>query len=348
MDDHRTALVREHGRDPITYSTLQQGLRYFDTSYGFIAYRRIGATDITLGPPVCADRDRMDILQRFLAYSPRPIVNYVHADIIEALQDSKLHCAGMGADRYVDLDAFLAQPSKEVRGACRKADTAGMDLEPVDFSTLPPETRDRLDSITCSFLTNARYTAEMSFLNRPMSFSHDGLRRGLLVTKNDREHQGVFGYAVLNPYFDSERVTGYMLDILRFEPTRLWGVWYSVVWRIAAILAAEGKSLSLGFSPLYGVRKAPVRSSRWLDMQIGWMVRYLSSSQYVRRLAEMKSAIPGRDEPRYFASYSTSAFTAFTTLLRACDVRPRTLCTPDLLRSIRTGLVPRRAVQAQR
>ena len=69
----RVAVIRSHGRDPIACSTLQNGLAYFDTSYGFIAYRRVLGMDITLGPPVCAPADRAPMIDRFVHSRRRPI-----------------------------------------------------------------------------------------------------------------------------------------------------------------------------------------------------------------------------------------------------------------------------------
>lgn len=337
------AWVRQFGTDPIAYSTLQPGLRYFQTSFGFVAYRRVGGMDITLGPPVCAVPDRRDMLRRFRAHSRRPIFCYVQRDVIQDLHDSDLHCAGMGVDRYVDHATLLADPPKEVQGACRKADAADFRIQPVEFAKLGPGMRARLQAITQRYFAHAQCSSEMSFLNRPMTLHDDGLRRGFLLVKHDREHAGAFGYAVLNPIFAHGRVSGYLLDILRFEPTRLWGIWLSTVAQLSALLAREGKALSLGFCPLYGIERAPARSSAWLDVQMRWAARFLASSQYVHRLHELKSLIPGRDEPRYFASFSRTLCVSLFVLLRASGVSVGSLFGRELARSIGAGLMARPA-----
>ena len=51
----RFAALRALGNgDLVEYATLQAGLSYLETSFGYWAYRRIGGVDITLGGPVCA------------------------------------------------------------------------------------------------------------------------------------------------------------------------------------------------------------------------------------------------------------------------------------------------------
>jgi lysylphosphatidylglycerol synthetase-like protein (DUF2156 family) len=337
MSGGREALIRCFGTDPIAYSTLQANLEYFDTSFGYIAYRKVMGAQITLGPPVCANEDRKEILKRFLSYARRPILCYLPQSTLLDLEDSRLCCTGMGVDRYVDTTSLLSQPAKEVRGALKKARKVNFHLKPLDFTQVAASDQERLETISRKFLKQSQCSVEMSFINRPMTYQNDGMRRVFSLNKNDTEHNGMFGYAVLNPYYDKGSVQGYLLDILRFESTKLWGVWLSTVWHIAQLLSEEGHALSLGFCPLYGIEKAPVCSSTWLEAQMRWTAKYLSQSQYVRRLYELKSLIPGWEESRYFASYSPNLLMAFAALIKASGIRLSYLFGPELARSLIAG-----------
>ena len=62
------------GGDLIGVTTLQAGLKWFETSFGVWAYQHVGGVDITLGGPLCAPSDRGEMLRRFLARSPRPML----------------------------------------------------------------------------------------------------------------------------------------------------------------------------------------------------------------------------------------------------------------------------------
>lgn len=336
----RESCIRQFGDDPIAYATLQPGLRYLDTSFGYIAYRRVFGTDISLGPPVCAQADRAELIGRFLAQSRRPLLCYIRGDIAEILDTTPLYCAGMGSDREVDHAALAQHPPSPLQGALKKSRAVGFNVEPVDMSQLDAQTHRRLQAISERYLQHARCRNEISFINRPMSFSEDGMRRNFLLQKFDGEHAGVFGYAVLNPIFESGTVVGYLLDTLRFEPTRLWGVWLSTVSALSQRLAREGKRLSLGFCPLYGVHAAPRRASPWLDLQMRCLARSFAAAPYLRRLRELKSSIPGYDEPRYFASHSRNAVSALLALLRASDVPLNSLLGLTAARAIRSGWTP--------
>lgn len=341
MDSVRYRLVREYGEDPIAYSTLQEDMRYFETSYGYIAYRHIMGIDITLGPPICPRHDREQIIGEFLKHSKRPLFSYISQDTVSTLGDSGMYCSSMGIDRHVDLHALLNSPGKAVSGALKKSNKVNFALRPLDFQQCDAEQIERLKAISKAYLGNALYSRELSFINRPMQYHNDGMLRAFTLNKYDKEHQGVFGYAVLNPYFQEGEIKGYLLDILRFEPTRLWGVWLSTVWHIAKILEKERLHLTLGFCPLYDLQEPTQGSSSLLNWQTRCAARLLRNSQYVRRLFELKSEIPGWQEPRYFASYSRNLIRHFLAFLNASGMSTHQLFGPELLRSMWSGFMPK-------
>lgn len=341
MDCHRSRLVQLHGADPIAYSTLQTDMHFFETSYGFIAYRTVSGMDITLGPPVCASEDIKTMLAQFLSRSRRPVFSYITQDTLTALKDTGLYCSGMGVDRYVDVGTFVQSPGKTVLGALKKSHKVNFTLQALNFRDCTSAQIERMETISKNYLKNAQCSFELSFINRPMQYQDDEMKRVFALCKYDGEHNGIFGYAVLNPYFKAGKVEGYLLDILRFEPTRLWGVWLSSVWQVARLLAVEGHGLALGFCPLYSLHNPSIGSSPWLNWQTRCAARLLGNVQYVRRLTELKSHIPGWQEPRYFASHSRNLLKIFLTFLNASGMNTRQLFGPELVRSVLAGVTPK-------
>lgn len=365
----RAELVTQFGDDPIAFSTLQGGLRYCETSYGYIAYQRVLGIDITLGPPIAAPADRADLIERFLRGSRRPLFCYLRAGeaaLVAGLAPHRLgrrlHLACMGLDRLIDARDFPpdAIATKPLRGARKQAQKAGFSVEPCDPAALSANQRQRLSAITAAYLSHSQLPYEMRFLNRPFTAATPGgatpgERLYLLQQQADPgAEKNLFGYAVLNPWYDAGEVAGYLLDIVRFLPTRQWGVYLALVDRLLADLAAAGiQQLSLGFCPLYGTGgelsqralaeaatapAAPAAAiSPLLSRQVGWLERYLAAVPYVQRLVEIKAALPGHYEPRYFVSYTASAPHAFFALLGACGVSLPSIIGPRLLSSIVAG-----------
>ena len=311
--------VRAFGSDPIVLSTLQSGLQYFSTSFGYIAYRRAGGFDLTLGPPVCAAQDRADMVERFLHAHRRPIFFYVPHDIARLatrLGGRRFRHCGMGIDQLLSL----AQPLSadvQVNAATRKAKRAAFALREFDFDRLSAADRERLEQINRHYLEHSRVPGEMRFLNRPLATHGASLGRGFWLTQGSGAEP--FGYAVLDPYFSQGQAIGYLLNLVRFEPTRLWGVYYATVAHLAEKLRAEGcQELSLGFCPLTDV--SVQGCSRLLAPQVQWLERKLSQVHYFSHLATMKRAFVGHPMQRYFVTPSFDVLTCVISFLRASGV----------------------------
>ena len=313
-------LVRAHGADPISYSTLQAGLSYFETSFGYIAYRRAFGFDLTLGPPVCAPGDRVELLRRFLRAHRRASFFYVQRDVAMLAADlggPRFRVSGMGVDKVLPLDVTEPERDPKVSGALKKAARGGFEVVEVRPSQLDAEARARVDAITRVYLRRSVVPVEMRFINRPLTLDDDGLARMFLLRQGADAR--VFGYAVLDPYFDGGRVQGYLLNLIRFEPTRLWGVYYALVATLAARLREEGvRQLSLGFCPLHGVDTEDC--SPGLSRQVRWMERKLAGVEYLTHLREMKDAFPGVTPQRYFVTPSPWAVSTVLALLSATGV----------------------------
>jgi len=313
-------LIRAYGSDPIAYSTLQPGLSYFETSFGYIAYQRAFGFDMTLGPPICADKDRSEIIERFLRHYRRPIFFYVQrdiADLVSALGGSRFYMSGMGIDKVLPLETTPHELHPRVRGALKKAQRGNLSLREVRPSQLNYQERERIDSITRSYLRKSSVQVEMRFINRPISFDANEFSR-MFVLQQGPERQ-IFGYAVLDPYFDNGRILGYLLNLIRFEPTRLWGVYYSAVSMLGSLLKAEGlQQFSLGFCPLVEVNVEGC--SPWLSRQMQWLEQKCANIEYLARLREMKEAFPGLSPQRYFVTPSSLAVTAVLALIQASGV----------------------------
>jgi hypothetical protein len=147
-----------------------------------------------------------------------------------------------------------------------------------------------------------------------------------------------FGFAVINAIWREDAVCGWLLDLLRFERTRQWGLWWCVVHALSRRLAAEGTSLAVGFAPLHRLAH-PTGASRTLAMQLDWMERRLSHVDYLRRLYALKSTLPGTWEPRAVASFTRLAPRVVQVFVEACGVPFSSLLGPQLLDVLRRGLV---------
>ena len=179
----------------------------------------------------------------------------------------------------------------------------------------------------------------MSFLNMPFMCVNAPERRLFLIRD---KYDSILGFAYLNPIYHNGRCRSYLLDMLRFRPTKVWGLWLSTVYTIAKYLAAEGCDLSLGFCPLYSHSKPKHNYSRLLDAQMSLMSKSFSASQYLTQLRILKEEIPGFYTPRYLASFTRLAPINLYAFTEAMGVGIETLWGPDLLHVLWNGWTKRR------
>ena len=334
----RAWLERFGDGDLIAASTFQPGLEAVETSYGRWAFQRVGPFTMTLGGPLCAPGDRRALLERLLALDRRPFLAYVRAPLLDDLDGTGLFAAGIGMDRHVDVPRLCADPPRPVRGACRKAKKAGVTVERLDLRHPPPGLAAQIADLTAAYLAQAACSVEMRFLNQPMSLQEDGLRRVYGLYQGGPGRRRLFGYVALNPIFEQGRLQAFLLDILRFAPSRIWGLWLSVVAAIAEELSKEGLGLSLGYCPLHQPMAAPRGGSLLLQAQVDGLARALGPTPYLQHLRERKALIPGQWEQRFVVSPTRFAPLPFALWMEAMGVGLRRIAGPGLLPILAEGL----------
>ena len=304
--------VRADGRDPIALSTLQPGLSYFDAAEGFVAYGRALGVSLSLGGPVCPAEDELQLARRFLE---QPGAALFYVDDALAFGAGGGACrASLGCDRVLDLraaDTFAAAP---VKSAVRKAAKGGFALGELHLEDGRPEDRAFLARVNAAALERSVVPYEMRFLNRPMTLEASPARVFALEQRGER-----FGYAVLDPYFERGQVKGYLLNLLRFGPTSLWGVYLAAVQALAGRLLAEGVTeLSLGFCPL--ARLDVDGSSAPMRPQLRWLARRYAGIDYFARLEGMKGQLGGTWKRRWLLTRSPQLVTPMLAFLELTGV----------------------------
>jgi lysylphosphatidylglycerol synthetase-like protein (DUF2156 family) len=303
MRDRRHHLAL-YGDDPISASTLQPDLEAFATEAGYVAWKRVRGYDVTLGPPVCAPEARPELLRRFLQGRARPFFCYLReadARQLAEVAPGRFHFASIGVEHVLDLRVSRLRWAGPIEGALRKARRAGLRLTPCSRAWCEGEGRGLLADLTARFLARSQQGLEMRFTNRPLLPEGDPGRL-FLLEKEDREGRGPFGYVVLDPYRTPEGA-GWLLNLVRFQPTRLWGVYLSTVALVAELLHREGAvQLSLGLSPLHRAEVAPaLRTSVLLDWQMRLLMGVRSRFYDFSALEAMKDGFGGQHWQRYVA-----------------------------------------------
>jgi lysylphosphatidylglycerol synthetase-like protein (DUF2156 family) len=308
--------------DMISYAHLQPQLERLETSYGMWSYRSIGDITFTLGGPLCAPEDRVSMYHKLLQQKKKPILFYLTEDALEFVKESSLYVVGIGVNRRIDTPIFLQNPSKKVKSACKKSRKGGVVWEEIFDEQVVLSSLSRISN---SYLNNSQYQQEMSFINMPLQCGFATHRRLFVIRGRDTH---MLGFVYLNPIYKKGRLVGFLLDMLRFIKTKIWGLWFSTVYTLAQVLQREGLELYLGFCPLHDIKIPKNNHSKTLQAQMIAISQTFQSVQYIKNLREMKEEIEGYNTPRFMASYTRSLPTSLGVFMKAMNIDP-TQTNPD-------------------
>ena len=113
----------------------------------------------------------------------------------------------------------------------------------------------------------------------------------------------LFGFFTLDPYRRRGELVGGQLHQIRFEPTRIWGVYYTVVAWAAEWLRERGLAhLALGACVLDEVERREGLPRFWGAELLGQLAHdHLDRFHSMTRLTQMKLTFPGRSIRRFLA-----------------------------------------------
>jgi lysylphosphatidylglycerol synthetase-like protein (DUF2156 family) len=321
----RYELLRRHSDDPNAYAALQPDLDYFDGAGGFVAYRRALGAPVVLGDPVAAPGHLRELLGAFVAQEPAAtFVNITEplGHLLDEVGAGRYRFVPFASEKLVDVEVAAETMAKPVRGAMKKGRRGGLRLEEVDLDALSASRRRRVAAIDARFLARSTAGRELDFIARALELRSEPGVRAFLMHHSDRGDERLFGVCTLDPFFSGGRLVGAQLHQIRFDRTRIWGVYLCVAQRLAALLADEGLDfLSLGgcafhragephrlpAAPLY--EAARMLASERAD-------RFHSMSNFTA----MKLLFPGPTIRRYIAGPSTNPLLPLLRFLRASRI----------------------------
>lgn len=247
IDPKRFEKLRGGSDDPNAYASLQPGLHYFDHELGYIAYRKAVSGHVVLGDPVTSPQHLVEFLKAYLKTHPNSVFNYVSETTANALlQASKkqMHFIHIFYDRIIELP-YDAEHSRPVLGALKKARKARLRLVEKDLSVIDSGELEQLKKINDFFIEDSHAKREVGFISRTMSFHKEPDVRLFAIYTHDAASP--IGFCTLDPWYRDEKLAGYQLNQFRLGPTKLWGLYLSVVAMLSDILHTEGvEKLCLG------------------------------------------------------------------------------------------------------
>ncbi len=321
-------LVARHATSPNAYATLQPFLQHFHTTQGFIAYGHALGGVITIDDPIASPTDCSSLFSKFLdTFTHATLVNLSEqaARTLAQTQHTRpIYFTPIGTEHCLRLDdTTLAAPlAKPVRGALKKARRARLHIVEHDLATLSSAMHRHIQHINADFLSRSQPGHEIPFIARQFILKPEPDVRFFTIHHADRRsHRIPCGFLTLDPWYKGGRLVGYQLNHTRFYPTRIWGVYLSLVEMLRRQLHQEGiELLSLGACAMHQTEQPH-------DLPTNTIYRGLLEAAHTHadrvhkmsNFTAMKLLFPGFEIRRFIASTDPAAVIGLLRLLRVSN-----------------------------
>lgn len=317
--ERRFDLLRQYGSFSMAYHTLQPGLKYFETAFGYLAYQRWWGLDLVLADPVCHADDRERLIDDFLLGRRKVVFCQVTRPIAECLVARGYKANELGVE--YDLDLGCWQPSGRKKAHIREGDNRlrreGYRLVEMPAAEVDREQLRRLSENWRA--TKAVSKHETRFLSRSLVLDDEpDVRRFHLLDARSE----VVGLFTFDPIYENGEVVGYLSNHKRHTSGLPRDFEFGVHRQVIERFAAEGRRrLSLGLCPMYRVTDEELPANRLTSRFFQWL--YNRDSQRLfgfRGVAEHKRRYRGIESKVYFVSKARSNVVRLFALARLCRV----------------------------
>ncbi|MCE0484629.1 MAG: alpha/beta fold hydrolase [Methylacidiphilales bacterium] len=338
--------VRNHGDQALSYATLQDGLEYFITDKGYIAYAKAfhsvfapKGRCIALENPLCAPEDRTKLVEEFLRWNPDSCFLVISEDFAAELRmlGFKANCGG--PEPELDVQTYNTQGNwKEldlIKRARNEAKRKGVTIREVEIETVPVEQLQ--DASRVWMQTKILQTREIWIYARPPVFAHEpGVRKFVAFDLSGK----AIGFVFYDPMYRQGKVFGYAANTVRCDEIHYGKIATAIHMEAIEVFRQEGiETLNLCLAPFVKMDEGKFNDDAFCTHYFKLCERYGNDIYNFRGLAFHKSKYRGSNKYVYIASKSRFPANDVYLAYQTAGVAVSYLrSTGDLLRGIIKGV----------
>ncbi|MEH6456212.1 MAG: DUF2156 domain-containing protein [Cocleimonas sp.] len=304
--------LEKYGSHCMAYTSLEPTLEYFLVDgLGYIAYKRfkhwfwaIKERVIVLADPICASGNTLELLNQFLEKYPNPIFVQSSRFFAKVLDKKGFQVNQFGIETdllTVDFDLAGKKRAKlrQWRNKCQREGVVIVE-KPISECT----NQDEIKILSQRWL-DKKGGSEHIFLVRPLRFESEKDTRYFWAYLPDEEGQKLIGFAVFDPIYSDQKITGYYHNIDRIDATAPNGSSVSIVLHALEVFKLEGvDKISLGMSPLCLQRglSSELNFNIFTRKSFWYAFEKLNYIYPFKGNASHKNKFNGKQTPVYFSS----------------------------------------------
>ena len=312
--DLLSPFLRQHGREALSYATLQEGMEYFIDDCGYIAFVTVRhpvlarqPKRIALCDPLSAPADYPVILGHFLEDNPRATFVVISEKCAEALRGLGFKANCIGYESELPIQTYNTQGNwKEfdlIKRARNEARREGITIQEEAVETVNPE---QFAAVTAKWIGAKKINDREIWIyaRRPVFEREEDVRK---FVARDPAGQ-VAGFAFYDPIYRDGQVAGYSDVISRCDEQRYTRLATAIHMTAMDRFKAEGKEVfNLNLAPFAKLELGKYNDDWFLKLFLKLSARFGNDIYNFRGLSFHKSKYRGVEKPIYYASKSLLA-----------------------------------------
>ncbi|MDY3563774.1 DUF2156 domain-containing protein [Gemmata sp. JC673] len=311
----RIEQLRHYGSFSLAYSTLQAGLKYYETDDGYLAYAMYLGAPFVLADPVAPTPVWPQLVGRFLKEYPHSCFCQVSRPMAALLVRHGYAVNEFGTDFQLQIPTYTFSGTNKfhIRYAERVLPRSGFRIAELPEAVVCWASVRRVSDHWK--LGRRNQTRETTFLSRPIVFAEEADTRKFFVFGPE----GVVAFVFFDPIYRAGEVVGYLSNAKRYLDTAPEGFDYAVTKFALEVFRREGKTLlHLGAAPFHGVTDCEFPA----NPVISWLSRFLYPRKWLynfKGIAEHKVRYRGEAEKIYIATRKQFPVIELIRLARVCN-----------------------------
>jgi len=303
--------LKQHGREALSYATLQEGMEYFIDDCGYIAFNSIThpafarqPKAIAFSDPVCAPADYARLVTNFLKVHPRAAFAVVSEHCASVLRGLGFKANCIGYEPELPIQTYNTKGNwKEldlIKRARNEARREGIVINEVNLETL---NRQSLDAVSSSWIGTKKVNDREIWLyaRRPVFEHEEDVRKFVACDREGR----VAGFVFYDPMYRDGQVVGYSANISRCDEQRFGKLATAVHMEAIERFRAEGKEvLNLCLAPFVKLEGGKFNDDFGAKLFFRASERFGNDIYNFKGLAFHKAKYRGTEKSLYFASNS--------------------------------------------
>ena len=306
--------LRQHGREALSYATVQEGLEYFiDDELGYVAFTSVihpvfarKTKRIVLSDPVCSRENLPKLLDKFLAQNPQSVFVVISEYCAEALRrlGFKVNC--VGPEPEIPIQTYNTKGNwKELDMIKRARNEAKREGYIIREERIENVDKEKLAAVSSQWMGNKILSDREIWIyaRRPVLETEEDVRKFFAYDKTGN----LIGYVFYDPMYRDGKVVGYSANTSRCNESKYGRLATAIHMEAVDIFKAERKEiLNLCLAPFVRLELGKYNDDFISKLFFVMSEKYGNDIYNFKGLAFHKSKYRVREKPLYFASNSWS------------------------------------------